>query len=106
MKRDITKYPKWVQEYIKDLERKVEAYKERIEILEGRKPTNTRALRIRAGELSESPIGDDVTIRFILENGKIDAGIYNGKEVRIYANSGLTVIPQANNSVVLRVEKW
>lgn len=30
LKKDITKYPKWVQEYVKDLERKVEAYKERI----------------------------------------------------------------------------
>lgn len=106
MERDITKYPKWVQEYVKDLERKVEAYKKRIETLEGKKPANTRALHIQAGEFSESPIGDDVTIRFILENGKIDAGIYNGKEVRIYANSGLTIIPQANNSVVLRVERW
>lgn len=102
-KRDISRFPQWLQQYVKSLEQKVERYQRKIDEMTGNKPTNTVVLQFDMDNINKDiPLENNATVRFKLsDGGYIDVGIYED-EVRVYSGGRLQIIPQASNSIIMK----
>ena len=103
-KKDLSRFPKWLQEYVKSLENKISKYEKQVDEMTGNAPTNTKVLSYVGDSRKDMPLENNATIRFSLPDLKwVDVGIYED-EVRIYASTRLKVYPQAANTISLKVE--
>lgn len=97
--RDVSKLPKWAQQELEMLRKNLAYWQKRA--LAGPDDSNTVLEPYAKGG---RPLGTDVTVRFLLPNGWIDARTEDGR-VLVRSSHQLVTLPHVTNTIYLEVRE-
>jgi hypothetical protein len=97
----IDRLPKWAQEHINGLNRRINQLATELEVAVGEEPPdcNTWVHGTTRNDYAEKPLGRSVRIRFRTREGDMEAYVDLDGMLAVRGDTDIVVVPSATNSV-------